>query len=491
MADTTTIVIFGASGDLTQRKLIPALFNLRCKQRLPTNLQIVGVASTALTDADFRARLRAGVDQFAVAPFTENEWNDFSARLFYRAGARSVTDFKTYARLAQSLAELERGEVDRLYYLATPPQFFADIVAGLGRAGMTNESAGWRRVVIEKPFGSDLASARALNQKLHQTLDEKQIYRIDHYLGKETVQNILVSRFANMVYEPLWNRNYIDHVQITVAEEVGVGHRAGYYDGVGVLRDMFQNHLLQLLSLVAMEPPASFDADASREQKVQVLKAIRPIAMDQVEHHTMRGQYRGYREEAGVARDSQTETYAALRLFIDNWRWQDVPFYLRSGKRMAEKSSEVIIQFKQPPHLMFPNPRERELEPNRLALCLQPDEGIHLRTQAKVPDTVADLRSVDLEFHYRDSFGADAIPEAYERLLLDALNGDASLFTRGDRAEIAWSLLDPIIAAWHSPDAPLLATYEPGSWGPLDADEFIARDGRMWLRGCGRHVKEK
>jgi len=488
MANATTIVIFGASGDLAQRKLIPALFNLRCKQRLPANFRIVGVASSALTDADFRARLRAGVDQFAVAPFTENEWNDFSARLFYRAGG--FTDSETYERLAQTLAELEDGAVNRLYYLATSPQFFADIVAGLGRAGLTDESAGWRRVVIEKPFGSDLGSARALNQKLHQTLDEKQIYRIDHYLGKETVQNILISRFANMVYEPLWNCHYIDHVQITVAEEVGVGHRAGYYDGVGVVRDMFQNHLLQLLSLVAMEPPASFEAEALREQKVEVLKAVRPIAIDQVKHHTVRGQYHGYREEAGVAPDSQTETYAALRLFIDNWRWQGVPFYLRSGKRMADKSTEVIIQFKQPPHLMFPNSREHDLEPNRLALCLQPDEGIHLRTQAKVPDRVADLRSVDLEFHYRDSFGADAIPEAYERLLLDALNGDASLFTRGDRAEIAWGLLDPIIATWHSPDNQVpLAIYEPGSWGPLDADEFIARDGRMWLRGCGWHTK--
>ncbi|MCI0475417.1 MAG: glucose-6-phosphate dehydrogenase [Anaerolineales bacterium] len=487
MADSTTLVIFGASGDLTQRKLIPALFNLRCKQRLPTNLQIVGVASTALSDADFRAHLRAGVDQFAVAPFTESEWNDFAARLFYRAG--SFTDFVTFARLAQSLGELERGAADRLYYLATPPQFFADIVAGLGRTGMTDESAGWRRVVIEKPFGNDLASARALNQQLHRTLDEKQIYRIDHYLGKETVQNILVSRFANMVYEPLWNRNYIDHVQITVAEEVGVEHRAGYYDGVGVLRDMFQNHLLQLLSLVAMEPPASFDADVLREKKVDVLKAIRPIAIDQVKDHTVRGQYLGYRDEAGVAPDSQTETYAALRLFIDNWRWQGVPFYLRSGKRMTDKATEIVIQFKQPPHLMFPMSRARAIAPNVLTLCLQPDEGIHLQTQAKVPDTLAELRAVDLEFHYRDSFSDRAIPEAYERLLLDALNGDASLFTRGDRAEIAWSLLDPIIAAWHSPDAPPLAIYEPGSWGPVEADEFITRDGRMWLHGCGRHAQ--
>jgi glucose-6-phosphate 1-dehydrogenase len=341
--------------------------------------------------------------------------------------------------------------------------------------------------VIEKPFGSGLASAQALNQAIQQVLDERQIYRMDHYLGKETVQNILVSRFANTIYEPLWNRNYIDHVQITVAEQVGVEHRAGYYDGEGAVRDMFQNHLLQLLSLVAMEPPASFDAEALRDEKVKVLKSIRPIPADQVGLHAVRAQYRGYRDESGVAPGSQTETYAALRLYIDNWRWQGVPFYLRSGKRLAEKATEIVVRFKCPPHLMFPLPRDQEFTPNILALCIQPDEGIHLRTEAKVPDTVAEIRSVDLEFHYRDSFGSDAIPEAYERLLLDALHGDASLFTRSDHAELAWGLLDPIIAAWLASDDLPLAMYEPGSWGPLEAEEFLARDGRAWLRVCGEH----
>lgn len=326
-----------------------------------------------------------------------------------------------------------------------------------------------------------------LNQGIHEVLNENQIYRIDHYLGKETVQNILVYRFANALIEPVWNRNYIDHVQITVAEDVGVGHRAGYYDGVGVVRDMFQNHLLQLLTLVAMEPPASFSADALRNEKVKVLSAVRPIAANEVASHTIRGQYRGYREEPGIASDSQTATYAAIRLLVDNWRWKGVPFYLRSGKLLAEKTTEILIQFKQPPHLMFPLPPESEIPANMLALCLQPDEGIHLRFEAKVPDTTAEMRGVDMEFHYRDSFGPSAIPEAYERLLLDALNGDASLFTRSDQIELGWGLMDPIIAGWHAPDAPSLSVYEPGSWGPAEAEAFLQRDGRGWLRGCKEH----
>lgn len=485
MSNSTTIVIFGASGDLTQRKLVPALFSLYCKGRLPASFRVVGFSTSARSDDGWRTAMRKGVDQFASHRFTDDEWAAFSSWLFYRPG--NFTDPADFDRLAQSLAELENGPADRLYYLATPPRFFADIVAGLGSAGLARETEGWRRVVIEKPFGSDLASARALNQSIHQVLKESQVYRIDHYLGKETVQNILVSRFANAIYEPLWNRNYIDHVQITVAEEVGVEHRAGYYDGVGAVRDMFQNHLLQLLSLVAMEPPASFEADAVRDEKVKVLKAVRPIPADEAANHTVRAQYRGYRDEPGVAPNSQTETYAAIRLYIDNWRWQGVPFYLRSGKRLAAKTTEIVIQFKCPPHVMFPLPSDHAITPNILALCLQPDEGIHLRTQAKVPDTVAEMRSVDLEFHYRDSFGAGAIPEAYERLLLDALHGDLSLFTRSDRAELAWQLLDPIIGAWHQSGGPPLAVYEPGSWGPVEAAEFLARDGRAWLLGCGQH----
>jgi len=384
------------------------------------------------------------------------------------------------------LTELEGGPADRLYYLAAPPRFYADIVNRLGAADIVREDEGWRRVIVEKPFGADLASAQALNLSIHRVLDEKQIYRIDHYLGKETVQNILVLRFANAIFEPVWNRNYIDHVQITVAESVGVEHRAGYYDRAGVLRDMFQNHLLQLLALTAMEPPAAFDADSLRNEKVKVLKAIRPIRPDQVGVYTVRGQYRGYCEEEGVAPDSHSATYAALQVFIDNWRWQGVPLYLRSGKRLAEKTTEIVIQFKCPPHLMFPLPPDREITANILALCLQPDEGMHLRFEAKVPDTVAEMRSVNMEFHYADSFRPRAVPEAYERLLLDALHGDASLFTRSDGIELAWKFIDPILKGWASPATPP-AEYEPGRWGPAEADELLTRDGRAWLRGCGQH----
>jgi glucose-6-phosphate 1-dehydrogenase len=485
MNNSTTLVIFGGSGDLTQRKLVPALFSLFCKGRLPASFRIVGTATSKLSDDDFRARMRLGVDQFAAHKFADTEWAEFAKRLFYRPG--NSTNPADFSRLAQSLTELENRPVDRLYYLATSPRFFTEIVAGLGRVGLTAETEGWRRVVIEKPFGNDLASARALNQALHQVLDERQIYRIDHYLGKETVQNILVFRFANTIFEPLWNRNYIDHVQITVAEEAGVGRRAGYYDGVGVVRDMFQNHLMQLLTLVAMEPPASFNADALRNERAKVLSAVRPIPSDQVSQYAVRGQYRGYLDEPGIAPASQTETYAAMRFYIDNWRWQGVPFYLRSGKQLAEKATEIIIQFQCPPHVMFPLPPEHEITPNILSLCLQPDEGIHLRFEAKVPDTVAEMRSVDMDFHYSDSFGPSAIPEAYERLLLDALTGDASLFTRSEQIELGWGLVDPILDGWRVPGASSLAVYEPGSWGPVEADEFLAHDGRAWLRHCGGH----
>jgi glucose-6-phosphate 1-dehydrogenase len=485
MTKATTIVIFGASGDLTRRKLIPALFNLWRKGRLPGDYRIVGFAATPWSDAEFRAALRTGLTQFAGYAFTAEEWAAFESRLSYRSA--SFTDPADFERLAGWLGGLEAGPSDRLYYLATPPQFFPQIVAGLGSAGLATEVDGWRRVVIEKPFGTDLASARALSQSLHRVLDEKQIYRIDHYLGKETVQNILVFRFANTIFEPVWNRNYIDHVQITVAEDVGVGHRAEYYDRAGALRDMFQNHLLQLLALVAMEPAASSEPEALRNEKAKLLNAVRPIPAAEVARNAVRAQYRGYTDEPGVATGSRTETYAALRLYVDNWRWQGVPFYLRSGKRMAEKCTEIVIRIKCPPHLMFPLSPDYEITSNMFALCIQPDEGIYLRFEAKVPDTEADMKSVDMEFHYRNAFGPAAIPEAYERLLLDALRGDPSLFTRDDRNELTWRLLDPIIAAWQAPDAPPLALYEPGTWGPAEADEFLARDGRAWLRGCAGH----
>jgi glucose-6-phosphate 1-dehydrogenase len=336
-------------------------------------------------------------------------------------------------------------------------------------------------VIIEKPFGHNLSSAQELNACVHGAFAERQVYRIDHYLGKETVQNLLTFRFANAIFEPLWNRNYIDHIQITVAEAVGVGHRAGYYDQAGILRDMFQNHLLQLLTLTAMEPAAVFEADALRDEKVKVLRAVRPISGG------VRGQYRRYQTEEGVRPGSSTATYAALKLFVDNWRWRGVPFYLRSGKRMKEKTSEIAVQFRGVPHLMFPAVRDDLASRNVLSLCIQPDEGIHLRLEAKEPGWGMRTRPVVMEFHYADGFGADALPGAYERLLLDALQGDASLFARADEIELAWRLVDPLAARWDREPRETLHAYSGGSWGPAEATRFLSRDGRAWLSGCGSH----
>ena len=486
----TTIVIFGASGDLTRRKLVPALFNLYRKERLPADCNIIGFAWTKWNTAEFRQRMRSGVDEFTQESFSESDWAVFVNRLHYVSG--SFTEHEDYTLLQKTLIGLEGKSADRLYYLATSPRFFAEIVAQLGAAGMNDEgtdhSSGWRRVVIEKPFGRDLASAQELNRSVHTVLDESQIYRIDHYLAKETVQNILVFRFGNNMFEPIWSRSFIDHVQITVAETVDVEHRAGYYDQAGVLRDMFQNHLMQLLALVSMEPPASFDADVVRNEKVKALSTIRPMTAEEMATHTIRGQYQGYRDADGVSPESQTPTFAALKLYIDNWRWRGVPFYLRSGKALAEKTSEIIIQFKRPPHMMFPIPPEQKIRSNFLALCIQPHEGIHQRFEAKVPDTTAEMRSVTMNFHYDQAFGATAIPEAYERLLLNALEGDATLFTRSDGIEAAWKTIDPIIQAWDSDAAPPLATYEPGSWGPASADALLARSDRIWHHSCSEHV---
>jgi len=474
----TSIVIFGASGDLAQRKLVPSLFNLFHKGRMPKKFQIIGYGNTAFSDEQFRTHLEEGMKQFAQYEFSAEEWAAFAANLVYLQGR--YTDLADFKKLGTLMNNWEANSSNRIYYMATPPGVFPNIVDLLGLTDQLTENGGWRRVVIEKPFGTDFESAHSLNQQIHKTLNENQIYRIDHYLGKETVQNILVTRFANTIFEPLWNRNYINHVEITVAEEVGVEHRARFYDGIGVVRDMFQNHLLQLVSLVAMEPPASFDATALRNEKVKVLSSIRPMKAEEVLQNTVRAQYKGYLEEQGVDPTSTTPTYAAIRLQIDNWRWQGVPFYLRSGKKLKQKSSQITIEFKEPPQMLFPNAKEH-ITPNMLVLYLQPDEGVHWRFEAKVPDTIAQLRSVDMEFHYEDSFGKSAIPESYERLLLDTLTGDASLFTRADEVETAWGLIDPIISTWDvlGKSQPL-ASYEPGSWGPSESDELLARDGQKW-----------
>jgi glucose-6-phosphate 1-dehydrogenase len=477
----TSIVIFGASGDLTQRKLIPSLFNLSCKGRLPKKFRIVGYGSKPFTDDTFRSHLKEGMEEFAHSEYTDKNWKDFASNIVYLQSGYTEDEFR---KLDQFLSEWQGETGNRVYYMATPPDAFPKIIDLLGSTNQLHEENGWRRVVIEKPFGTDLASARQLNEQIHKVLNEKQIYRIDHYLGKETVQNILVTRFANTIFEPLWNRNYIDHVEITVAEKVGVEHRARFYDKVGILRDMFQNHLLQLLSHVAMEPPVSFEATALRNEKVKVLSAIDPMKEEEVAQETVRGQYEGYREEEGTSPNSTTPTYGAVRLYVDNWRWQGVPFYLRSGKCLKEKLSQITIQFKKPPHLLFPS-TDGDMTPNMLVLYLQPDEGVHWRFEAKVPDTVSKLRSVDMEFHYEDSFGKTALPDAYERLLLDTMTGDASLFTRADEVETAWGIIDPIIHAWDAGKQPL-AFYEPGSWGPKEADELLARDGRSWSMWDGR-----
>ncbi|HET7010928.1 MAG TPA: glucose-6-phosphate dehydrogenase [Anaerolineales bacterium] len=480
----TTLVIFGASGDLTRRKLVPSLFGLFGKGRLPDSFQLLGVARSEATDDAFRSDMRRAV--LGEEAKSNSSWESFASRLHYlQADLSQSGSIEELRRKLQTLQGEKIGNV--LFYLAIPPQAYAEVVASLASAGLTSTQDGWRRVVIEKPFGRDLDSAHALNEAVHRHLKEDQIYRIDHYLGKETVQNILVFRFANSIFEPIWNRRYIDHVQITVAESVGVEHRGPFYDSVGVLRDVFQNHMLQLLSLAAMEPPASFQADALRNERVKVLSAVRPLSQADVERNSLRAQYEGYLQESGVAPDSQTATYAALRLFIDNWRWNGVPFYLRSGKCLADKTTQISIQFKSVPHLMFPLAPGQSIRPNAIFLCLQPDEGIHLRFEAKVPDTVSDMRTVDMDFHYAEDFGPGSIPEAYERLLLDALNGDASLYTRADSIELAWSIIDPITHVWER-GAPPLAIYPRGTWGPAEADLFIAADDRTWSMGCGEHA---
>jgi glucose-6-phosphate 1-dehydrogenase len=485
----TTLVIFGASGDLTRRKLLPAVQSLSRAQRLPARFAVIGVARTPLRDDEFREQFRDSLREFGRAEEgSDDVARSIEACMHYLAGETDDPDL--YRRLAARLREIdETGGV--LYYLAVPPSAYGTIVNRLGEAGLTGTpEAGWRRVIVEKPFGTDLDSARKLNVLLHRHFAEDQIFRIDHYLGKETVQNLLVFRFANGMFEPVWNRRYIDHVQITAAETVGVERRAAYYEGAGALRDMVQNHLLQLLALVAMEPPTEFSADNVRDRKMDALGSVQPIVgADDGRTHVVRARYRrgwvggeevpGYLDEPGVDAGSTTETFAALRLQIDSWRWAGVPFYLRTGKRLPKRTTEIAIQFNRPPLQIFRRVSATPLASNLLVVNVQPDEGISLRFDAKIPGTRMQVAPVMMNFRYGNTFPGE-VPEAYETLLLDAMLGDPTLFARHDFVEASWALVTPIHEVWNETAAADLPTYEAGEWGPPEADALIAEDGRRW-----------
>ena len=485
------VTIFGAGGDLTWRKLIPALYNLYLDHQLPDHFDIVGLDLKKMSNPAFRQHLREGVDQFSRNGKAENaSWQPFAAMLQFASG--DFAELETYERLAKLLADREKRwdtPANRIFYLAVPPFLVETIVRMLDKAQLATDPQR-ARIVVEKPFGHDLESARELNQMLTRHFAKSQIYRIDHYLGKETVQNLLAFRFANALFEPIWDRRYIDHVQITVAEQVGIGRRGDYYEHAGALRDMVQNHMLQILSLIAMESPVSFSSDEIRNKKVDVLHAIRPTPRDRISAYAVRGQYGlgtmngeqvpAYRSEADVDPHSPTETYAALKLFVDNWRWQDVPFYLRTGKRLAAKTSVVSIQFKPVPHQSFPSSAIQDWRPNMLVLSIQPNEGIELLFQAKRPGLEVCLSPVRMRFTYKEAFQV-VPPEAYETLLLDLMLGDATLFMRADQIEAAWTAIMPILNGWQSVAPMDFPNYQSGTWGPEAGEALIAQDGRRWL----------
>ncbi|HEV8281466.1 MAG TPA: glucose-6-phosphate dehydrogenase [Candidatus Limnocylindrales bacterium] len=491
--DPCVLVLFGATGDLAHRKVIPAMYQLWRTNLLPHEFVLLAVGRREYDDDAFRAEIHKSLEQFSrVLPLDEPAWRSFSERIRYdRCDFSDPSGFDALAARLDDLDEEEGTRGNRLFYLATQPSQFAELVGQLGRVGLDHErhDGGWRRVVIEKPFGHDLDSAKRLNREVGKVFRESQVYRIDHYLGKETVRNLLVFRFGNGIFEPLWNRRYVDHVQITVAESIGIENRGAFYEETGAVRDVLQNHLLQLVSLVAMEPPATFEADALRDEKVKVLRAIGTRPADPAVE-VVRGQYGkgwvaatpvpGYREEVDVDPLSETETFVAARLNIDDWRWSGVPFYVRTGKRLPKRSTEIAIQFREVPHHLFRD-TAAEPDPNLLAIRIQPDEGIMLRFGAKVPGLGLNVRAVTMDFTYGSAFNVDS-PDAYETLILDALQGDASLFTRADEVEEAWSIVDPFIDAWANADPPSFPNYEAGTWGPEEADELLAREGRTWRR---------
>jgi glucose-6-phosphate 1-dehydrogenase len=478
-SDCSIVVIFGASGDLTRRKLLPAIYNLAEEGLLPDEFAILGIARPAIDQNAYRQQMREQVRSAEDEPLEADKWQRIEDRLYYISG--EFDDPALYERLQQQLAEIgarHHAPPNLLFYFAIPPEMFAVVAGRLGEAGLTKEDEGWRRVVIEKPFGLDLASARMLNDELSHTLRESQIYRIDHYLGKETVQNILAFRFANGVFEPIWNRRYIDHVQMTVAEEVGVEQRGAYYETAGALRDIVQNHMLQLLALVAMEPPTSLGGENLRDEKVKVLRAIERLSAADVRRRVVRGQYEGYRQEPKVSAASRTETYVAMRLAVDNWRWAGVPFYLRTGKKLKTRLTEIAITFKRAPLMLFRDTPVQSLNPNVLCLRIQPDEGISLSFDAKAPGPFERLETVTMNFSYKEFFKSEPVT-GYETLLFDAMSGDQTLFHRMDIVEAGWQAVMPVLDAWRDDAAPL-PTYNPGTWGPADADVLIEQDGREW-----------
>jgi glucose-6-phosphate 1-dehydrogenase len=492
-AEPCAVIIFGASGDLTKRKLVPALYRLTQQRLLPAEFAILGFARSPMSDDEFRAKMKDAVATYGEAKSVdESVWQSFAQGIYYVSG--DINDPTCYQKMSERLDQIdaERGTAgNRVFYLSTSPNLYSEAIEQLGGANLSRPKAdSWVRTIIEKPFGHDLTSAKQLNEDVARVFNEEQVYRIDHYLGKETVQNLLVFRFANGIFEPIWNRNYVDHVQITNAEAIGVEGRGGYYDTSGVLRDMIQNHVFQVLSLVAMEPPANLSANAVRDEKIKAMCAVRPMPRDHIDEAVVRGQYGpgsvagkevpGYRQEKDVSPESKTETYAAVKLYFDNWRWADVPFYIRSGKRMPKRVTEIAIQFKQAPLQLFSNIPDQQFEPNVLIVRIQPDEGITLRIGAKIPGQVTRIRWVNMDFRYGASFGVSS-PEAYERLLLDCILGDSTLYARRDMTERGWEIVQPILDAWQESKANF-PNYESGSWGPAEADEMIERDGRRWRR---------